>query len=270
MIRKRTTEARSVRSGPAKRSRAGWLRWYRSWEAQQAGFNRNRERRFSAMLDVLEASLPARFTVLDLGAGPGALSSRLLRRFPRARCVAVDRDPVVLAIGRGALGTFGGRLRWVEADLGSPGWVRALPRGKFDAAVSTTALHWLDRRHLGSLYAGLGRRLRAGGVFLDGDRLPWGEDRRTLSRLAEAVRDLRAPPARRRRGWDAWTAWWSAAERDPVLGPLFPIRKERGTAHPRHGDEPLSAHLRALRRAGFRTVEVVWRDLEDGILFARR
>jgi SAM-dependent methyltransferase len=252
------------------RSRAGWRRWYRSWERQQSGFNRNRERRFSAMLDVLAAGLPPRFLALDLGSGPGPLSVRLLTRFPRARCVAVDHDPVVVRIGRGAFGTLGGRLAWVEADLGCPGWDRALPFARFDAAVSTTALHWLAGPRLGRLYAGLAHRLRRGGLFLNGDRLPWGDDEPVLSRLAEGVRRVRSRRTGTTDRWDAWRAWWKAAELDPELGKLFPLRAERGCGHPRHGDEPLSVHVRALRRAGFRTVGVVWRDLEDGILFARR
>jgi len=252
------------------RGRAGWLRWYRSWEAQQESFNRNRERRFSAMLDVLAATLPPRFRALDLGAGPGSLSERLLRRFPRARCVAVDRDPVVQRIGRGALGTVHGRLTWVEAELGAPDWTSALPRGKFDAAVSTTALHWLDRPHLERLYIDLGRRLRRGGAFVNGDRLPWGRDAPSLSRLAGRVRAVR----RRRVGspstWDAWTTWWTSAERDAELRPYFALRRGPGGAHPRRGDLALSVHEAALERAGFRSVEVVWRDLEDSVLFARR
>jgi len=252
------------------RTRAGWLRWYRSWEAQQESFNRNRERRFTAMLDVVSASLPARFTALDLGSGPGSLSARLLSRFPRARCVAVDVDPVVGRIGREALGTFHGRLTWVEANLGAPGWERNLPGRKFDAALSTTALHWLDRPRLQRLYRDLGRVLRRGGIFVDGDRLPWGDDRRVLSRLAAEVRTVRSRCAGRAAGWGAWNAWWDAARRDPELGPLFSLRKGRGSGHPRTGDLPLSVHVRALRRAGFRTADVVWRDLEDAVLFARR
>ena len=75
--------------------------WLARWDDQQESFNPNRERRFEAMFDILEAWLPRRFTALDLGCGPGSLSARLLRRFPAARVVAVDFDPVVLRIGQG-------------------------------------------------------------------------------------------------------------------------------------------------------------------------
>jgi SAM-dependent methyltransferase len=251
--------------------RERFRRLYDLWEAHQDGFNPLREARFEAMLDLVRAELPARFVALDLGSGPGALSARLLRRFPRARCVAVDYDPVVRRVGEGLFGSFGGRLRWFDARLGEPGWDRGLPFRRFDAALSTTALHWLTAPQLRRLYRDLGRLLRRGGVVLNGDRLAWSDDEPHLSRLAEKVRRLRASRAGRRFDWWAsWNAWWKAAERDPALRPLFAERERRHSHHPSHGDEPLSAHVRALRRAGFSSVEVVWRDLENGVLFARR
>lgn len=254
------------------RTRVAWQKWYRDWERQQEAFNRNRERRFSRMLDLVAASLPPRFVALDLGCGPGSLSARLLRRFPQATSVAVDYDPVTLRVGQGSLGSFGGRLRWVDADLGSPGWEEGLPVRRFDAALSTTALHWLDRRRLGRLYRDLGRILRRGGIFLDGDRLPFGEGAPELARLAEKLRHRRfgSLSTEWRSLSGPWRQWWAAAERDPVLGPLVAERAGRGLEHPERQNVPLAFHVRALRRAGFGPVEVLWRDIEDAVLYARR
>src|SRR5437867_12833692 len=120
-----------------------WKGLLASWDRQQESFNPDRERRFDVMFEVLRARLPRRFTALDLGCGPGSLTARLLRRFPAARVVAVDFDPVVLRVGRGALRGFGRRIMWVDANLGARGWTTAVPLRRFDAAVSTTALHWL-------------------------------------------------------------------------------------------------------------------------------
>lgn len=252
------------------RTRTGWRRWYDRWEAQQESFNPSREARFSALLDALGASLPARFRALDLGSGPGGLSVRLLRRFPRATCVAVDYDPVVQRVGRGAWGSMGGRLSWVDANLGSPGWSDRLPRGRYDAAVSTTALHWLSGAALPGFYRELGRTLRRGAVFLDGDRLAYGPSEPALSRLAEKVRRRRFTGQSLDDEWSAWRLWWRSAERDAELRKLFPERELRQSQHPAHGDEPLDAHVGALRRAGFGAPAVVWRDLENCVLFARR
>ena len=103
-----------------------WHRWLQRWDVQQTGYLPDREGRFTAMLDVLEILLPDEFVALDLACGPGAISQRLLARFPKARCVAVDLDPVLLTMGQSVLGTMGGRLRWVAADLTTPEWITQL------------------------------------------------------------------------------------------------------------------------------------------------
>ena len=54
--------------------------------------------------------------VVDLGAGPGSPSARLLERFPRAELVAVDTDPLLLGLAEAAYGDRAG-LRIVRQDL---------------------------------------------------------------------------------------------------------------------------------------------------------
>jgi SAM-dependent methyltransferase len=184
--------------------------------------------------------------------------------------VAVDYDPVTLRIGQGALGDFHGRLTWVDAKLGAPGWIGRLPQRKFDAAVSTTALHWLPRDALRALYRDLGRLLRKGGVFLNGDHLPWGADDRQFNRLAEAVRRQHYRGVPLSKEWTAWREWWEHAEKVPGLAPYFAERKRRSAHHPRTEEISSDLHVDALRRAGFRDVGVVWQYLTNRVLFARR
>jgi len=254
-------------------SEPDWKELLSSWDRQQESFNPDRERRFGFMFDALEVSLPHRFTALDLGSGPGSLSARLLRRFPGGRVVAVDYDPVTRRIGQGALGRMGGRLTWVDAKLGAPGWVDRLPPGSFDAALSTTALHWLTPRGLRSLYRDLGRRLRRGGIFLNGDYLPWGPTGRSLDRLADRMWKLRVREWRRGKPggeWGAWEKWWESVEKMPALRPEFEERKRRAAGHPKHTDLSLRFHENALKRAGFRDVAVLSQDLGSRVLYARR
>lgn len=222
------------------------------------------------MLDVLEATIGRSGRVLDLGSGPGSLSQRMLQRFPRFRCVAVDYDPVVLRIGQGALGTYGGRLAWVDAKIGRSGWTDLLPRSRFDAAVSTTALHWLPTARLRQVYRDLGRVIRPGGVVLNGDRVPWGPEDARLGRLARGVHDVQTRRLEAGAGWGAWQRWWKETSRVPELADAFEAHRKRRAQHPKEGATPLNVQIRALRRAGFRTVAVVWQNLEDRVLFAQR
>ncbi len=249
----------------------GWKRLLASWDRQQEAFNPEREAKFSLMFDVLEAELPRRFIALDLGSGPGSVSARLLRRFPSARAIAVDLDPVVLRIGREALGSVGGRLVWVEGDLGHPGWTRSLPQAHVDAALSTTALHWLDPPRLRRLYRDLHRLLRPGGVFLNADYLPWDAAQEGLSALARRVLALRRGHRSLGSEWAPWREWWREVEREPALQTELRVRKGRfANRHPSSEHTSIEEHERALRRAGFREVGVVWEEFEDRLLFARR
>jgi SAM-dependent methyltransferase len=255
---------------PRRASSPNWKEWLRRWDEQQASLLPNRERRFHVILDVLEATVGRSPRVLDLGSGPGSLSLRILQRFPRARSVAVDYDPVVLRIGQGALGSYRGRLQWVDAKMGAPGWTDRLPPGRYDAAVSTTALHWLPAASLRQVYHDLGGLLRPSGVFLNGDRLAWGSEEPRLVRLAERVREVHRREMGRQRGLNAWDRWWKQAARVPALAPSFTEHWRRQAQHPKERSLPLLAHVSALRRSGFRTVAVVWQIIDDRVLFAQR
>ncbi|MCI4345813.1 MAG: class I SAM-dependent methyltransferase [Thermoplasmata archaeon] len=241
------------------------------WDRQQTRYIPHREARFEAMFDTLESQFGGRFTVVDLGCGPGSLSARLLRRFPRIRVVAVDYDPVLLYLGRQTLRSASGRLRWVEADLRAPAWRERLPRGRPDAVVSTTALHWLPFVRLRKLYAELARLLPAGGLFLDGDHRLLD---RSLPQLGRIARDASRLARRSPRGTDqalGWTEWWEKLRAEPRLTALFELRAAR---YPERGHHEHSATVGAqrswLHRAGFREAAPVWQQFDDFVLAAVR
>ncbi len=255
---------------PRAPTRAYWNRWLGRWDAQQEAVVPARERRFHLMMDVLEAAVGSAPRVLDLGSGPGPLSLRVLRRFPRARCVAVDYDPVVLRIGRGALGSYHGRLQWLDTKIGAPGWTDRLPYRRFDAAVSTTALHWLPPTTLRQTYRDLARVLRPGGVFVNGDHLPESPRDAEIQRLVRRIYRVHRHGRPREKGREPWTRWWKEAARAPPLAESFAEHERRHAQHPRVKALPLPGQVAALRRAGFRTTMTVWQVLEDRVLVAIR
>src|ERR1700722_18318805 len=147
--------------------------WIDRWDAQQQVYLPDREERFTALIDaVAEAAGRADPLILDLGCGPGSLAVRLLRHLPDATVIAIDNDPLLLALGRAARAGEAGSLSFAELDLAEPGWSAMLRLGRqVDAAVSTTALHWLAPAALAGLYAEVGEVLRPGGLLLNGDHL---------------------------------------------------------------------------------------------------
>jgi trans-aconitate methyltransferase len=248
-----------------------WKHWLQRWDARQAGYVPEREERFRVMLDVLAAVLPEEFVALDLACGPGAISQRLLERFPHARCVAIDFDPVMLALGEGAVGTFDGRLRWLDADLADKSCEQSAGESSVDAVLSTTALHWLPRADLVRLYGELGALVRPGGVFLNGDNMDFGPDLPTIQQLAQDARDRNWSDASfAARGVETAEQWWEALEREPAMVPLIAERTRRLAAKERPGSTPFDVHVGALRDAGFREVATVWQTGTDRVLLAVR
>jgi SAM-dependent methyltransferase len=257
---------------PGVEQQIDWGDWLQRWDAQQEGYVPEREARFAAMFDALAELLPASFVALDLACGPGSISQRLLARFPDAQAIAVDIDPVMLAIGRGALGTVAGRLRWIEADLASPDWVDGLGETELDAVLTTTALHWLEPEPLRRVYHDLARVLRPGGLFLNGDHLSYAAALPTFARLSQQALDEQwTDAAFAARGIETAERWWDALTLEPAFAPLLTQRAERFAGKMRQESPPgFDVHVEALREAGFREVETIWQVLSSRVLLAVR
>ena len=243
--------------------------WRLRWDRQQNREIRDREARFDAMLEAIEVLVGRRFRVLDLGCGTGSTSERILRRFPVARSVAVDFDPVLLRIGERGLGSLGGRLTWVDADLRQSTWTRRLPVRRFDLAVSTTALHWFTSGQLRRLHGQIARLLRPTGWFLNGDRIAYPS---RLPRFRDAAHAASRWGLPRARGTgEGWDAWWKAALSDPRLAAEAVLHRIRYPhAHGGTRTLDLEGSVRSLRRAGFREIGFVWARWDNRVLAAMR
>ncbi|MFF5077249.1 class I SAM-dependent methyltransferase [Actinoplanes sp. NPDC000266] len=242
----------------------------RRWDDQQSVYIEQRDRVYDVMFDVLARVRPEpELTVLDLACGPGAISQRFLSRFPLGRSVAVDVDPVLLAVGEGALGDQGGRLRWVRADLRDPSWPEALGAGSFDAVLSSTALHWLSPADLAGVYRAAAGLLRDGGVLINADYMPLPAGGR-LRAACVAIDEARQRAAIEG-GADSWADWWAAAGERPELAQALEERRELWPEGSREWTgASLEFQTAALTEAGFAEAGVVWQDLEERVLAAIR
>ena len=243
--------------------------WIDRWDVQQQGYMPDREDRFAALIDAVElaAGRPDPL-VLDLGCGPGSLAVQLLERLPAATVVAIDADPLTLALGRAAWQDLDG-LRFADADLRVPGWSAGLGLVRpLDAAVSTTALHWLPQRSLAAVYAEVAGLLRPGGLLLNGDHMREEESAPQLSRLGRAL--IERQEQRRLPGGPAetWQDWWKAVAADPDLAGLDAERKARDVSSEHHGSPAgrLSVQVEALRAAGFAEVGKLWQLGDNRLL----
>ena len=248
-----------------------WNHWLERWDIQQTGYLPDREGRFNAMLDVLDALCDEEFVALDLACGPGSISQRLLTRFPKARCVAIDFDPVLLQIGQGALGNSNGRLHWIEADLNQGGWADELGESLFDAVLSTTALHWLPPEKLLAVYKQLGNLVRPGGVVLNGDHIDFALHMVTFQNIAETVKEQRQKMSFEQQGIEDWEKWWGALKNEPTLEAVIAERERRFASRKLTWKKPIyEIHEAALRDAGFREVGVIWQNMDNRVVMAIR
>lgn len=117
-------------------------------------------RRTEGEATLLEFIPPGVRRILDLGTGDGRLLALVRRVHPDTEAVAVDFSAAMLA---GARKRFAGdvRVSVVEHNLDA-----SLPDlGKFDAVISSFAIHHLVHERKRALYAEIFSRLNAGGIF---------------------------------------------------------------------------------------------------------
>jgi SAM-dependent methyltransferase len=241
--------------------------WVKRWEGQQQRYAVDREERFTVIADVVDHVTAGHTTplILDLGCGPGALAARLADRLPHADVLGVDADPLLLELARAH---YGSTARYVEAVIGTPGWVDALTLGRpLDAVVSTTALHYLDQHTLRRVYRQLAELLRPGGVLVNGDHF-----RHDAAKMFEITTAVGRRRAERQAAFDHedWHSWWGALEADPELADLLAERRSRPLPSSEGEDLTLSSHVRLLREAGFEHVGSVWQFGNSHVLAAVR
>lgn len=208
---------------------------------------------YSEMLDVVAFCIPTTaHRVLELGCGTGALSLRILARCPSVQLVTIDYSPRMLALAQEKLhrAGYGDRVVWLEADFGAwadhpDGAIQTgdplVLRNKFDACVSSLAIHHLEDAITQKLYRAVQQQLQAGGCFWNAD--PVLPESPMLETIYQAARH----------------AWATQHGID-----LTAVRSQMGNSIQQGYSGPdrlatLAWHLTALTQAGFTTTAVPWK-----------
>jgi tRNA (cmo5U34)-methyltransferase len=170
--------------------------------------------------------------VLDLGAGTGNLSRRVLKAFRNSQVTLVDFSQNMLDEVPNVLSTFPGRYEIRQADF----WQMNAPAGGYDAVVSSFALHHgRGDAVYQSIYRNIHAWLKPGGIFACCDVVDG--DTPELAALNMV-------------GW-----------RQYLTGKLSPADVERMFSNYRREDSPISLrkHLSFLDMAGFEITDVLWK-----------
>jgi SAM-dependent methyltransferase len=194
---------------------------------------------------------PAPATVVDVGAGPGAVLEAFLTQFPRARGIWTDVSAAMLDLAKEKLAPFGDRVEYriadltdlASTDLGSAG----LP-GQVDVITTSRAAHHLDSGGLVSFYRSAAARLAPGGWLVNLDH---------IGPASQAGPPAAAGPD------DVWDQRLRAARKRFGVAP-------DGPKH--HHNYPLTSvqdHLDAFAAAGITDVEVPWRAFYTCLFMGR-
>jgi tRNA (cmo5U34)-methyltransferase len=219
------------------------------WVTRQRAADPERAQRFQLLCDLLPFPTDATVTILDVGAGYGAVSKFILDQFSNATCIAQDGSEPMLRRAKQIMASYGARFQSHQSDLFDKNW---LPQqfGPFDAAVSVSCLHNLrDFKRIGEIYGDISAHLKRGGVFLNLDLV-------NAPTLALQQQYARAT-AMRRQGAGSSRADVTAIRQQAHQ----PAAHAPAHAFPANLDEQLAA----LRAAGFTDVDCFWKDLQRAL-----
>jgi tRNA (cmo5U34)-methyltransferase len=200
---------------------------------------------YEEMLAELTRSLPAAASeVLELGCGTGALTMRIVERFPNANLMLVDAAPAMLKLAEGRLTSASpataSRARFIESTFER----LDLEERRWDCIAASMSLHHLVDKQ--PFYRKLRLALREGGVLAFADE---------LCGAIAYTQELH---------WNDWLAFarlpdhLTEQEIDEI------VRHMNVLDH----YETLPRQLELLSAAGFREVDCVWRSLNYGIFVA--
>ncbi|MBN1976615.1 MAG: class I SAM-dependent methyltransferase [Anaerolineae bacterium] len=236
--------------------------WFARWEAMQNCYVPHRLYRFDLMLKLADLSREGEAHILDLGCGPGALSFCALRHYPKARIVAADFDPVMLAIGRGVAETD--RVQFVRVDLRQAGWWEPYEE-TFDLIVSSTMLHWLSEGNIKRLYAHIYRALKPGGQFFNSDHMASNDP--AIQAHYRKLLHVNQQSAFHVVGADDWESFWRELEQ--AAGEKLD-RSEEELWEGTDNGLPRQFHVETLRASGFEQVAFHWQDMGEAVIGARK
>ena len=216
-------------------------------EAERQERSRRHHRRFMALL--LPFGEQDEFTFLDLGAGTGAASQTILDLRPRSTAILADYSAEMMRAGERQMQRFAGRYRNVEFDMSVGGeWPAAIPAA-LDAVVTSMCVHHLPDERKRGLFTEIFDHLAPGGWYLNYD--PVRAEDPIVEATWQRVNDHDDPETAARRRHRT------------------PEEQARWDNHVRY-IAPLGPQLGYLRSAGFESIDVYWKQMENVIYGGRR
>lgn len=202
--------------------------------------------KYEEILDVIVRLIPPKVEqIVELGCGTGELSLKLLHHYPKAKLIALDYSPRMIAFAKNKIAQagYGDRFRGIQLDFGA--WANKEVSSslgiEFHACISSFAIHHLSNEMKLKLFERIGENLKPGGVFWNA--APVLPEFTQLEQVYQKIRE----------------EW--AIEQETTL---TEVRAKLGKTKPYGYSSQdrlasLEEHLQMLKTAGFTTVAVPWK-----------
>ena len=212
-----------------------------------------RHEQLTVMLDLLPWPADAELSFVDLGAGFGAVTERILMRFPRATVTCVDGSVEMMDLARQRLAAHSTRVNFWLADMADPSWRKDLA-GRRDAVVSALAIHHLSDDRKRGLDREVFDLLKPDGIFLNNDICATPSAMK--ARFEEVNLKVIQDQERAKRG--------AARSIEEIRLEMREQLRLAGDQHHSH-IAPLRDQLDWLVAAGFKSVDCSWKFLDIAI-----
>ncbi len=145
------------------------------WKGNQVEIYEHKQRlvvpKKDEMLDIIVKLFPyssdEKIKVLDVGAGKGALTERILYRFPNSIVTCLDSSQEMLRDARNRLSESKDRVHYIQSDFNDADWNKFFSN-EFEVIASAIALHYLKPQGRKRFFQQCYDMIKDGGCFING------------------------------------------------------------------------------------------------------
>ncbi len=200
------------------------------------------EELFSTAVELMALPAEAELRVLELGAGTGLFSERVLQKFPHASFVLYDVADELLELARTRFSPHAEHFEFVLDD-----YMNLSESDAFDLVISSLSIHHLEHASKRDLFSRIHRALKPDGIFINVDQ---------IRADTELLRQL------------YWSDWLEKVRKGGAEEERIQESVERRREYDR--DASLVEQLEWLKGAGFADVDCVYKSYFVGVFLAAK
>ncbi|RMF96522.1 MAG: class I SAM-dependent methyltransferase [Candidatus Schekmanbacteria bacterium] len=146
----------------------------KAWDSEVEGFDDfqsvvipKKDEMLQTITEMIPFDTERKLTILEIGAGNGALTQKVLSYFPKSNYIFSDASEGMLEEARKRFeGKEGAPMKFVIADFNKSEWYAPLGKLKFDVIVSSLCFHYIATKRRQPLFNEILELLKKKGVLI--------------------------------------------------------------------------------------------------------